>query len=138
MALDRDSGAESQRLDVWLCNARFLKSRTLAQSLIADGKVRLNRERITKPSQLVKAGDVVTLSLGPRVRVIEIKAFAARRGPALQAAALYAELTPKPTSISNAAEQTKPRQAVRDSGSGRPTKRDRRRIDRLTGDRDEP
>ncbi|MGQ0455751.1 MAG: RNA-binding S4 domain-containing protein [Hyphomicrobium sp.] len=138
--------APVQRLDQWLCNARFAKSRTLAQALIARGKVRLNRERIQKPSQSVKPGDVITLSLGPRVRVVEVRGLAARRGPATEAAALYVELTsPAPQTKAGVSleDQTSveggsaPAQAVRDPGSGRPTKRDRRRLDRLNPRLDE-
>ncbi|MFN0217713.1 MAG: RNA-binding S4 domain-containing protein [Hyphomicrobium sp.] len=128
-------GALAQRLDQWLCNARFAKSRTLAQALIARGKVRLNRVRISRPSQSVKPGDVVTLSLGPRVRVIEVRGLAAKRGPATVAAQLYVELTPAPMQIKASSpdrgvgKASAP--AIREPGSGRPTKRDRRLLDRL-------
>ncbi len=141
---DPASSAEEQRLDSWLCNARFAKSRNLAQTLIARGKVRLNRERIAKPSHCVRAGDVLTLSLGPRVRVIEVRGFAAKRGSASIAAELYMELTPAPvrTKASPADASAGAASAgrvddhaavaiVRWPRSGRPTKRDRRRIDRL-------
>lgn len=137
---DQASSAAEQRLDSWLCNARFAKSRNLAQALIARGKVRLNRERIAKPSHCVRAGDVLTLSLGPRVRVIEVRGFAAKRGSASIAADLYMELTPAPVRTKASPAGARPGEAdgddaaaavVRWSGSGRPTKRDRRRIDRL-------
>lgn len=137
--------ALSQRLDQWLCMARFAKSRNLAQALIARGKVRINRERVGRASQIVRAGDVLTLSLGPRVRIIEIKAFSLRRGPAAEALALYAELTPEPVQPKAAAEDSARRstggelsmQAKRTPGAGRPTKRDRRVIDRLRSGSDE-
>lgn len=77
--------AACQRIDQWLWFARVAKSRTLAQALIERGKVRINRLRIEKPSQQVKPGDVVTISLGPRVRVLEISAIGSRRGPAAEA-----------------------------------------------------
>ena len=54
-----------QRVDQWLWFARVAKSRTLAQALIARGKVRINRNRLEKPSATVKPGDVLTLTLGP-------------------------------------------------------------------------
>ena len=61
-----------QRVDQWLWFARVAKSRTLAQALIARGKVRINRNRLEKPSATVKPGDVLTLTLGPTVRILEI------------------------------------------------------------------
>jgi ribosome-associated heat shock protein Hsp15 len=127
--------ASAQRLDQWLCNARFAKSRTLAQALIARGKVRVNKVRIARPSQTVKPGDVVTLSLGPRVRIIEVRGMSAKRGPAKVAALLYVELTPALSETNGSSpdgyvgKTLAP--ALREPGSGRPTKRDRRLLDRL-------
>lgn len=128
-----------QRIDVWLWYARFAKTRSLAQALIARGKVRINRVRITKSSHLVRTDDVITISLGPRIRVISVKAFAKRRGPATEAALLFEELTPKqdhPTSgadapsVEIASKAAAINQGERQPGAGRPTKRDRRRLDR--------
>ncbi|MEQ1716111.1 MAG: RNA-binding S4 domain-containing protein [Hyphomicrobium sp.] len=132
-------GALSQRIDQWLWFARIAKSRTLAQALIERGKVRINRERLQKPSQQVKAGDVVTISLGPIVRILEISGIGKRRGPASEAALLYVELTPgrgEPVANSRgkAGGKSEPPLDVgpaRPQGAGRPTKRDRRALDRL-------
>ena len=138
-----DGGPSSgQRLDLWLWYARITKSRTLAQGLIEKGKVRVNRERIIKCAQTLRLGDAVTVSLGPRVRILKVEGFGVRRGPATEAATLYHELTPE-------TDQTKAKtgdaivpggpgmaatpQAVRDMGAGRPTKRDRRALVRLKG-----
>lgn len=133
-------GADGQRIDQWLWFARIAKSRTLAQALIARGKVRINRSRIEKTSQVVKADDVVTISLGPKVRVLKIVAFGLRRGPASEASRLYLELTPKSEATKSGSIEagdsrsvTAGPQAVRERGSGRPTKRDRRVIERLKG-----
>ncbi len=115
------------RLDKWLWFARVVKSRTLAAGLVEEGKVRLNRERTTKPSQTVRVGDVLTIAVGPRIRVLEVVAIGSRRGPATEAQALYVDRSP-PAS----AAPVQPGRAERPSGSGRPTKRDRRQIDRLT------
>jgi ribosome-associated heat shock protein Hsp15 len=129
-----------QRLDQWLWCARFAKSRTLAQVLIAGGKVRVNRIKTGKPSHAVKPGDVVTLSLGPRVRIVEVKALAKTRRPASEAALLFQELTPtqdRTTSSPDVKDGRSPDSArslphaVRHAGSGRPTKQDRRALDRL-------
>ncbi|HWV81493.1 MAG TPA: RNA-binding S4 domain-containing protein [Hyphomicrobiaceae bacterium] len=115
------------RLDKWLWFARVVKSRTLAAGLVEDGKVRLNRERTTKPSQAVRVGDVLTIAVGPRIRVLEVAAIGSRRGPASEAQALYVDRSPPTT-----AAPVEPAGGERPSGAGRPTKRDRRQIDRLT------
>jgi ribosome-associated heat shock protein Hsp15 len=128
----------SQRLDKWLWFARVVRTRTLAAGLVADGRVRLNRERVTKPSQPVRAGDVLTITVGPRVRVLEVRQAGLRRGSATEAQVLFADLSPPVAR--DAAERTASEQcfgaAIRDHGSGRPTKRDRRLTDRLTSDDD--
>lgn len=123
-----------QRVDKWLWYIRAVKSRTLAADLVTGGKVRINRQPITKPSQLVKPGDVITISIRGRIRVIEVIDPGERRGPANEAVQLYRELTePAPTFGANDGNVTPP--AERSPGSGRPTKRDRRQIDTLTGRR---
>jgi ribosome-associated heat shock protein Hsp15 len=86
------SSAEGQRLDKWLWFARFAKSRSLAARLIEEGCVRVNRQRAIKPSTAVRCGDVLTMTLHGRIRVIEIRAAGERRGPASEAAALYSEV----------------------------------------------
>jgi ribosome-associated heat shock protein Hsp15 len=117
-----------QRIDKWLWFARFYKSRTLAAEMVAEGRVRLNGERCTKTSQIVRTGDVLTFAAGPNVRVVKVISGGVRRGPATEAQALYEDLSPKPTKSETAdAAQV----ASRDKGTGRPTKRDRRAIDRM-------
>jgi ribosome-associated heat shock protein Hsp15 len=134
-----EGSAVPQRIDRWLWFARIAKSRTLAQVLIERGKVRLNRVKIDKVSTTVRPGDVLTLSLGPRVISIEILGIGARRGPASEAQTLYRDLTPpKPPPDSagvegGAGSQAGARQAGRAEGSGRPTKRERRLIDKFRG-----
>lgn len=117
------------RLDKWLWFARVVKSRTLAATLVEEGKVRLNRERTTKPSQAVRIGDVLTISVGSRVRILEVAAIGVRRGPASEAQALYIDRAP-PLPPASTPPQTI--SGERPSGTGRPTKRDRRLIARLT------
>lgn len=116
------------RLDKWLWFARVVKSRTMAAGLVEEGKVRVNRERTTKPSQHVRIGDVLTIAVGPRIRVLEVAAIGTRRGPASEAQALYVDRSPP---VPRAAPP-EPAVAERASGAGRPTKRERRQIDRLT------
>ncbi|WP_299870430.1 RNA-binding S4 domain-containing protein [uncultured Hoeflea sp.] len=117
-----------QRIDKWLFFARVLKSRTLAGKFVASGHVRVNREKIDQPSFLVKPDDVLTLSLERRILVLRIVGCGHRRGPAPEAQALYEDLTPKPAPKGESAPAA---QAEREPGAGRPTKRDRRKIDRL-------
>lgn len=112
------------RLDKWLWQARFLKSRSLAAKLCAGSRVRVNRRPATKPSAQVRTGDVLTFPLGNHIRVVRIVALGSRRGPAVEARALYEDMSEPPPSPPPAA-------ALRDRGSGRPTKADRRAIDRL-------
>lgn len=118
----------AQRLDKWLWFARVLKSRTLAASLVADGKVRVNRERVTKPAHLVKVGDVVTAAVHRHVKVLRVVRPGTRRGPPAEAQALYEDLSPPPV---RPAETSPPLSPQRAPGAGRPTKRERRQLDRL-------
>ena len=77
------------RLDKWLFHARFYRTRVLAQTAAARGKVRLNGTRVEKPAQMVRPGDVLTLGRGGEILAIRILALAQRRGPAGGAQALY-------------------------------------------------
>ena len=80
------------RLDKWLWQARFCKSRALAARLVADGVVRVNAVRVVKPATAVRIGDGLSFAHGGRVRAVRILALGTRRGPAAEAAALYADL----------------------------------------------
>lgn len=121
---------EHLRLDKWLWFARFLKSRTMAAELCAGGRVRVSGRVVAKPSQTIRVGDVLTFPLGPHIRVIEVKALGVRRGPAEEARALYADLSPPVPRVAGSAEAP-PLPGTRDAGAGRPTKAERRAIDRL-------
>jgi ribosome-associated heat shock protein Hsp15 len=143
--LDDDDGdaasgeAGGQRLDKWLWFARMAKTRSLAQRLVTEGNVRLNRDRVSKPSHLVKAGDLVTVTLGKQLRLLKVKAFGVRRGPAPEAVLLYDDLAPPPTKPEGKPERAARELASaglpqREAGSGRPTKRERRLTDKLRGE----
>ena len=80
------------RLDLYLHRIRLVKSRTLAQSLIETGYVRVDGRRIEKTSEQVDAGSVGALPLQGKVRVLKVLALPARRGPAREAQACYEEL----------------------------------------------
>jgi ribosome-associated heat shock protein Hsp15 len=121
-------GAAEQRLDKWLWYSRMLKSRTMAAQLVTDGKVRVNRTRAVKPSQTVRPGDVLTIALRGRVQVLRVLAAGHRRGPPGEARQLYEPVESRGTSASVSVVVS---QAGRERGSGRPTKRDRRLIDRF-------
>ncbi len=116
---------DGRRLDKWLWFARFCKSRTLASKLCAAGKVRIGGELVHKAHYLVRLGDVLTFPQGPHIRVIRVVQLGLRRGPAIEARALYEDLAPPV-----------PREPValqREPGAGRPTKAERRAIDRFRG-----
>lgn len=78
------------RIDKWLWQARFVKSRALAVDLVTAGRVRVNGQKTEKPGRAIGPGDVLTLALGGQVRVLRILACGTRRGPAPEAATLYA------------------------------------------------
>jgi ribosome-associated heat shock protein Hsp15 len=99
--------ASGQRIDKWLWFCRFVKSRSLAQALVLEGSVRVNRNRIERPSFEVKPGDVVTLAVHGRVMAVRVTAPGERRGPATEARALYVSLTSADTNgVADAMPQT--------------------------------
>ncbi len=116
----------SQRLDKWLWCARVIKSRTQAAALVLDGGVRVNRLKVDKPSLGVRPGDVLTITIGHYVRILKVAAHGARRGPASEARLLFEDLTPPPPPRDEATASAE----QRDTGAGRPTKRDRRLTDK--------
>jgi ribosome-associated heat shock protein Hsp15 len=80
-----------QRLDKWLWIARVVKTREAAQGLVEAGHVRINGQKTLKPGHAVKPGDVLTIVLNARVRVLHIAETGGRRGPAEAARLLYRE-----------------------------------------------
>jgi len=84
--------ADGQRIDKWLWFCRFVKSRSLAQALVEQGAVRVNRVKVERPSLPVKHGAVVTLTVHGRVSVVRVAAAGVRRGPAVEARGLYVSL----------------------------------------------
>ncbi|MEK0081848.1 RNA-binding S4 domain-containing protein [Benzoatithermus flavus] len=81
------------RLDKWLWHARFIRHRGLAEEIVAARRVRLNEQIVQKTHQLVRPGDVITLTEPMRVRVLRVLALGQRRGPASEARLLYEEIT---------------------------------------------
>ena len=126
------------RIDKWLWYARFFKSRALATKVCQSGKVRVDGTPISKAHFIVRIGQVLTFPQGPHIRVVRVEKFGARRGPAPEAQTLYADLAPIAAHLDDDAQEETPRQqpapGLRERGAGRPTKADRRAIDRLRQD----
>ncbi|MGA1838699.1 RNA-binding S4 domain-containing protein [Herbiconiux sp. 11R-BC] len=121
----------SVRVDSWLWAARVYKTRSLATAACRAGHVKLNGER-AKAAQSVKVGDEVRARISGFDRILKVAGLGVKRGSATVAAEIALDLTPPPP----------PREAVafvplRDRGTGRPTKRDRRELERLRGSRDD-
>lgn len=111
------------RIDKWLWHARFFKTRSLAAKVVAAGHCRVNGNHVGKPSFTLSVQDVVTFPQGNEVRVARVLALGVRRGPAPEARLLYENLTPP-----RIREPDAPAAPAYDKG-GRPTKRDRRKMD---------
>ncbi|MBY8916076.1 RNA-binding S4 domain-containing protein [Nitratireductor sp. L1-7-SE] len=122
---------ERQRIDKWLFFARVVKSRSLAARLAQAGRVRVNRNKIEQAAYQIKVGDVLTISLDRRILVYRVLAPGARRGPAEEARTLYEDMTPPAPPKEAAAAAVPPK---RDMGAGRPTKKERRALDRWRDD----
>src|SRR5262249_24262215 len=122
------------RIDKWLWHARIVRTRSAAAALAASGHVRLNGARVGAACKAVKAGDVVTIALDARVRGLRVTGLALRRGAAEEGRARYEDMAPP--EAARAPQWGEPSVARRDPGSGRPTKQERRAIDRFTRDRD--
>jgi ribosome-associated heat shock protein Hsp15 len=118
------------RLDKWLWHARFFKSRTLASTFCVSRRLRVNGVIVSKAHHPLKPGDVLTFPRAAEIRVVRVLALGARRGPATEARTLYEDLDPPCAGGAGKAEATA-LVAERDPGSGRPTKAERRAIDRL-------
>ena len=83
---------DRQRIDRWLWHARLVRTRSDAAALAQSGYIRVNGLRIDAPGRMVRVGDVITVALDRRVRVIKVCGFRERRGPAGTGEALYEEV----------------------------------------------
>ncbi len=124
---DTDCG----RLDKWLWAVRLFKTRALATSACRAGGVKVN-EQVAKPARDVHFGDVVILRQGPIARTVRVVAMPASRVGAKLVSSFCEDLTP-PAEFEKAREHRLRHFLVREKGTGRPTKRDRRAIERLLG-----
>ena len=121
------------RIDKWLWAARFYKTRSLAGEEVDKGRVRINDVE-AKPAKEVKVGDVLTMRSGPVVRIVTVLGISGQRGGAPAAALLFAETAESIATRERAAElrrlNPEPSAAL---AHGRPTKRDRRALDKASG-----
>jgi ribosome-associated heat shock protein Hsp15 len=125
--------AQKVRLDRWLCAARFFKTRSLATDAVGGGHVHIADGR-AKPSRPVSVGDRLTITRGSVEWTVIVRGVSDRRGPAGEAALLYEETDESRAARERAAEHRRAERAGGVAGAlghGRPTKRDRRRLDRL-------
>jgi ribosome-associated heat shock protein Hsp15 len=124
---------EKLRIDKWLWAARFYKTRSLAVEEINKGRIHINDLEV-KPSREVKVGDTVALRQGAVTRTLVVRGISSQRGPAPVAQQLYEETEESLALKAQAAEQ---RHLTSDPASslehGRPTKRDRRSLDKAQG-----
>jgi ribosome-associated heat shock protein Hsp15 len=87
-----EAASEGLRLDKWLWQARFFKTRALAAALAGKGRIRVNSTVISKPHYRIRPGDVLTFPQGCAVRVVRVVQLGIRRGPANEAQAMYEDL----------------------------------------------
>jgi ribosome-associated heat shock protein Hsp15 len=127
---DHDDEDGRVRLDKWLWAARFFKTRALAAEAIGGGKVTMRGDRV-KPARPLQVGDEISIRLGPYEHVVRVRALSARRGPATVAATSYEETPQSVAARQKLADQLRlaPAALVYED-KGRPTKRDRREIER--------
>ncbi len=122
--------SDSVRIDKWLWAARFFKTRSLATDAVDGGKVRLNGDRI-KPARGVKVGDRLDIDNGSTEWEVVVENLADKRGSAAIAQTLYSETELSIAERQKKAEQRKLFQEPSEAIKGRPTKRDRRLLDRF-------
>lgn len=124
---------DSIRIDVWLWAARFFKTRAAASEAIAGGKVLAGDVRV-KRSKPVRIGDHLRIRKGPYDFLVTVRGLSARRLGAEAAAALYEEDAAGKKAREHLAEQLRIAPSLTYEGKGRPTKRERRELDRLKGE----
>ena len=128
-----DKAIERLRIDRWLWAARFYKTRSLAAQAVEGGKVKLNGERV-KSAKEVNPGDRVEVRSGELRWLVEVRAVSPRRGPAPEAAKLYAETDDSRAKREHMLLMRRAGTPPAHDARGRPTKRDRRMIRRFTAE----
>jgi ribosome-associated heat shock protein Hsp15 len=122
--------ADKVRLDRWLWAARFFKTRALAAAAVAGGRVQVNGSR-AKPAKPVQAGDELRVRLGPYDWLVTVRAVTPRRGTGRDAQLLYDESPEGRAARERLAQAHRIAPAPTYQGKGRPTKKDRRELQRL-------
>lgn len=130
MSHDKNFETSKLRIDKWLSAARFFKTRALAIAAIESGKVLINEVRV-KPAKSVDVGDLLAIRLGPYQFVVEVLGLSDKRGPAPQAQKLYRETEESLKRREELAFERKAQAQIVTRGEGRPTKKDRREIERF-------
>ena len=125
-----ETSGDKVRLDRWLWAARFYKTRSIAADAIDGGKVQVNGTRV-KRSKLVEVGDRLRIRKPPYEFVVAVARLSEHRGPAKVAQTLYEEAAESVAARERLRAQLKHQPVASYEGKGRPTKKDRRRIDRL-------
>jgi ribosome-associated heat shock protein Hsp15 len=128
--LDQTEGGGRVRLDKWLWAARFFKTRSQAAEAIEGGKVQVAGERV-KRAKLVQAGDEVRIRTGPYEHVVLVRGVSERRGPASVASQLYEETAESKAAREALAARLKAETPLFAYGHGKPSKKDRRTIERF-------
>jgi ribosome-associated heat shock protein Hsp15 len=119
------------RLDKWLWAARFFKTRSLAAEAVTGGKISINGDR-PEPGRMVRSGDLLTIRRGPYEWTVTVKAVSRLRGPASQAQQLYDETEESVSRREAAIGRLKLERSPEFDSPGRPSKKDRRAIERWT------
>jgi ribosome-associated heat shock protein Hsp15 len=127
-----DGSESGLRVDKWLWAARLFKTRGAAAAAIKGGKVHIGGERI-KPSRLIRFGDRLEITLGQHAITIVVNGINSQRRPAREAHLLYTETAESRSRREGAMEQRRLLNATVPQAWGRPDKRQRRQIRRLTG-----
>jgi len=130
-----DDADTRHRLDKWLWCARFFKTRGLATTAVTGGRVKVNGDRV-KPAHDLRAGDRLTLSLNDEPMEVDVVDFPARRGPASQARACYAETADSLKRREVLREQRRLAALARPRPDTRPDKRERRQMEKFWRDQD--
>ena len=122
------------RIDKWLWAARFFKTRSLATEAVAGGRVHVEGAR-AKPARDVRVGETVSVTVGETTTVVVVRALADKRGPASKAALLYEETEESRLARERRRELRRMAPPLGADMAGRPSKRDRRRLEAMRGRR---
>jgi len=134
--MSQPEGPGALRLDKWLWCARFFRSRSLAAEAVAGGKVHVNRQRV-RPARVVRAGDLLEITVGYEVHTVEVKAIPARRGPAAEARLCYEETPDSIARRERSREQRRLAAMAAPQTQGRPDKHTRRELQKFRRERGE-